>query len=376
MRNLRLRSLCTVALVCAGGTAALGHPDNYLLTITPATSSSTYTLGINALFSIGGATPSYLIGNYNATTNPTGTRTRPGFVISFNDNQPVNLTSGGVNFTAGNASSPAHPSGRLTILLNRDAGTCAVAGLTLDLLNGAPITFAPSASVGFGSFSERQPTGFVPGITTTVPLGDAQISSVVAMQQAAFNTGTLTPAGGGSYDFSVTMNIVVVSTASLAGSPFPIDPQILPVTITGNITPAGATAIAGAAASINAGETQPGPTPFDPIPFTEPAFGGNLLVNVVLASLTVNVQSTASISSSGPRSNPADVATAGTGALVPDGFLTGDDFDAFIAAFFAETLDPAGRLVADIASPGGGFTPDEFLTGDDFDAFIQAFFQG
>lgn len=67
--------------------------------------------------------------------------------------------------------------------------------------------------------------------------------------------------------------------------------------------------------------------------------------------------------------HPCDIATAG-GGLGADGFLTGDDFDAFITAFF-----DGNTAVADIATAGtGALGADEFLTGEDFDAFIFYFF--
>lgn len=46
-----------------------------------------------------------------------------------------------------------------------------------------------------------------------------------------------------------------------------------------------------------------------------------------------------------------------------DGFVTGDDFDAYVVAF------TAGDMAAD-------FDSDGFVTGDDFDAFVQAFERG
>jgi hypothetical protein len=51
--------------------------------------------------------------------------------------------------------------------------------------------------------------------------------------------------------------------------------------------------------------------------------------------------------------------------------LTGDDFNAFIAAF------SAGDLLADITGIGGPpAMPDGLLTGDDFNAFISVFASG
>ncbi|MCW5765607.1 MAG: hypothetical protein KIT68_06490 [Phycisphaeraceae bacterium] len=76
----------------------------------------------------------------------------------------------------------------------------------------------------------------------------------------------------------------------------------------------------------------------------------------------------------------ADVATSGSAdpQAGPDGFLTGEDFDLFIVAFFAELVDAqTGRKIADIATAGSGdLGPDGFLTGEDFDRFIVEFFSG
>lgn len=46
-----------------------------------------------------------------------------------------------------------------------------------------------------------------------------------------------------------------------------------------------------------------------------------------------------------------------------DGFLTGDDFDVYVAAFEAGSID-------------ADFDGDGFVTGDDFDAFVIAFEAG
>ena len=46
-----------------------------------------------------------------------------------------------------------------------------------------------------------------------------------------------------------------------------------------------------------------------------------------------------------------------------DGFVNGDDFDGYVAAFEAGTTD-------------ADFNGDGFVTGDDFDAFVDAFEAG
>lgn len=76
---------------------------------------------------------------------------------------------------------------------------------------------------------------------------------------------------------------------------------------------------------------------------------------------------------------PADLATAGNSDpnAGPDGFVTGEDFDLFVMAFFTGLIDNHGVLIADIATSGNSDPwsgPDGFLTGEDFDAFVILFF--
>lgn len=75
----------------------------------------------------------------------------------------------------------------------------------------------------------------------------------------------------------------------------------------------------------------------------------------------------------------ADIATAGSvdPDAGPDGFVTGEDFDMFIQAFFNEERNRFGILLADVATAGTGQAyPDDMVTGEDFDLFVQAFFNG
>ncbi|MFO0375786.1 MAG: GC-type dockerin domain-anchored protein, partial [bacterium] len=72
-----------------------------------------------------------------------------------------------------------------------------------------------------------------------------------------------------------------------------------------------------------------------------------------------------------PPPCPADITGIGGPPSEPDGLLTGDDFNTFIAAF------SAGDLLADITGVGGPPSdPDGLITGDDFNAFISAFAAG
>jgi len=64
----------------------------------------------------------------------------------------------------------------------------------------------------------------------------------------------------------------------------------------------------------------------------------------------------------------AGIADPGCGPTCPadfngDGFVTGDDFDAYIIEFEA-------------GNPPSDFNGDGFVTGDDFDAYVSAFEAG
>lgn len=101
------------------------------------------------------------------------------------------------------------------------------------------------------------------------------------------------------------------------------------------------------------------------------------LVGVVDDGDPVSVSRVVAFEVSGVVEPPcaADVASAG-GATGPDGFVTGEDFDLFVQAFFEERRSPAGWLIADVAGVLGTPEPDGFITGADFDSFVENFFAG
>ncbi len=97
-------------------------------------------------------------------------------------------------------------------------------------------------------------------------------------------------------------------------------------------------------------------------PFTVNTPGANL-APVVSVRLVTDLPA-------GPAGcNVADIVSIG-GNPPADGLLTGDDFNAFIGAFAANSL------LADIVSIGGLPPGDGLVTGDDFNAFIAAFAAG
>lgn len=77
--------------------------------------------------------------------------------------------------------------------------------------------------------------------------------------------------------------------------------------------------------------------------------------------------------------SPADIASAGSSdpQAGPDGFITGEDFDLFVIAYFTEARRTSDNsLIADITDGEGTGGPDGFVTGTDFDKFVELYFAG
>ena len=102
-------------------------------------------------------------------------------------------------------------------------------------------------------------------------------------------------------------------------------------------------------------------------------FGSPFVINTPGANagaITINLST--DLTGGGPAGcNVADITGIGGPPAIPDGLLTGDDFNAFVSAF------ASGNLLADITGIGGPpAIPDGLITGDDFNAFIAAFAAG
>jgi hypothetical protein len=329
--------------------------DTYVFTVSPATSSASWNLSVNAPFQVSGDPRSFIVGNYDAAANPTGTRTLTGLIGTDNGlNNPINLSNGSVSASGGSGQTPLHPAGGMALNLNPAAGACDLSGVSLDLLNGSTITIAANASITYPSFRTRQPTCTVfGGIPLNIPVGNGSVTALTAVQTNESDPGTLTPSGPGQYTFSVPMNLTVSITATLNGAPFPIDPQILPVVLGGTVMVTGDTATLSATLSISSDQTQPGPITLDPIAFDEPLCSGHLLMNLVLASVQTTVNSSSSLAASGTRTcTSATIASSPSGRSVQEG----DPTTFTVQASGSPQFSYVWRRGATVLANGGRFT--------------------
>lgn len=207
--------------------ATLAHGQVYDFTL------NTTTSGLAGSADFGADTSGTLVGNYDATANPTGTRTKPGLFGSFGETENIAVpTTLGLG-VAGPLSSRA--SGGFRASLQGDGGVVTISDYAVNLLHSGAITLPATLSVSFDSFRTRNPTStYVGGFPLSIPFGDATISRLEAVQLTPA-TGTLTPTGGGVYDFSVTMLAGLTAEFSVLGAALPATTIPVPITLEGQI---------------------------------------------------------------------------------------------------------------------------------------------
>ncbi|MBX3405265.1 MAG: hypothetical protein KF869_00770 [Phycisphaeraceae bacterium] len=336
MRSFVLPS--TVAL-CAAMAAADG---TYQFTLNSQQSELTTAINITA------PSTGSLIGNYDAETNPTGTRTKPGFLGTFGDteNVPVPLT---VTVVV-NGNNTTNPSGAFVLRLDPDTGEAGLSGLSLDLLGGDDIAVNLTANMLWNTFRTRNPTCTVfGGFTIPVPLGQAVVSTLTAQQGAGEAIGTLVESVPGTYVVTIPVTLSVALGAVFLDTEVPPTPQDVPLVFAAEVMVSGSSAtISIELEGFDTQQQQEGPIgdPFS-VPFAEPLCGGSLIFNLQLQSLSSSSSVSGQLLAAGDKQAapacPCD--WDGNGEVgVPDIF-------AFLTSWFAGNGDfdgVNGTQVADI----------------------------
>lgn len=295
--------------------------DAFRLSVQPGSTLSTN----QSLF-----TPSsgFLIGNYDATTNPTGTRTIPGLFGGSGNNQipvDVDISVGGTNNST--------PAGDLTIVANVGAGTFAFASLDLDLLNGVTIDLPIEATFLYSTFRTVSPSFIYPGGSPiSLGIGNAQVTLLTATLGAGLSGGTLVPNGDGTYQLVGAATLDLSFEAEVLGQPFAQGPTPVVAPIGGTYTPSpdGLSASLSITIEIANAQTIPGPIPGpESVPFALPTFDPNAPANVLLTltfeQVDISVNADIDASLAGPLLCKADFNLDGEADILD--FL--DFFDAF-----------------------------------------------
>ncbi len=224
--NGSVNKVCAVlaggAMMALAGTAVAQSTYGFIL--NPAASS------VDTDISVRTPLTGTMIGNYDATTNPEGTQTRPG-LIGGSGNQPIPMS--GSIAVAGQSST--NPAGDFEIDVFESQGTFAMRGLTLDLLNGAEPSINLTLTIGFSSFRTFRPDSLYFGVSALpVPLGGAQIVSLVGTQIEQV-PGVLEPAGPGEWTFAILVPMEVSGEVEGPTGPLALPPTPAPIPVTGTL---------------------------------------------------------------------------------------------------------------------------------------------
>ncbi len=266
------------------------------------------------------------IGDYDATTNPAGTRTLPGY-FGGSGNQPIPYSS---TLRLGDVID-SNPLGTFQLTVNA-GGTCTITNFTTDLVNENPGTVTIDMLFSYTSFHTVAPSSVFPSVgSITIPIATGAVKVATAVQTGPA-IGALVETAPNTYTISIPVPVSVLVTGSAGGQPFGGDPMPAVLAFTGTLTINGSTAtfISSAAST-------------DPIgPLTAPP----ALVNQPLAIPTVIPSgSTANLLLSGTFSEGngtsvfnISVNAAGTpspvlGDLNGDGHVDGVDLSILLSAW-------------------------------------------
>lgn len=290
--------LPSIVLLAPIATSAFANETLFDCSVLPATSSVVQTTDLSAPFS------GTFIGNYDATNNPTGTKTIPG-LFGGSGNNPISYAA---SFAlAGDISS--HPLGAFTIGVDPETLQVRIGGLDLDLLGPTPGTLGATLNINYQTFHTQQPNAIFPGgVNIPLPVGNGSVTTLRATQTGDFATGVMVPQKNGSYDFTVAVPVDLVIIATLLnqtvsdGTP---QPGVLP--ITGTVTVSGNSVTVTASISNQSSTTQPVNAP----PFTDVALAiptvipagntANVLMSGTVTSVTASTTLSVGLSAAGNR---------------------------------------------------------------------------
>jgi PEP-CTERM motif len=299
---IKFRTLALILSAFSATFAAHAGVPTYEFTIDPAAS------GLRANLATAFNTAGSLIGNYDQTNNPTGTRTKPGLFGSFGEteNLPVAVELGlGLDSMLDTRSS-----GGFHMSFDTGVGTLLMSGFTSDLLKSGPASIDASATLLTEAFRTRNPSSvYLGGIPVTLPLGQVSLTSLSVTQTEDAAPGVLTPLGGNRYSFLVAPVVQIEGSIDAFGQVLDIPPTAVPLPLAGEIELIGDTARLTSVQPVDLMNTADPNLALPELPFDLPTIlppGGvaSVLFNLTLESLETSLV--------------GQLATVANGVLVPE----------------------------------------------------------
>ncbi len=339
-----------VAAIGSAASAAFGQ-DTYAFTVNQPL--STITSDFSAMAPFAGT----FIGNYDAESNPGGTRTLLGALgFCSAGNQAVSYTGSG-----GATGNPmTNPTGTFILRIDTVADRAVLYALSVDLLGGTEPTIATEGTMTYQGFRTCNPTGFFPSLDVPLPLEDAVITRLTATQTCAPSIGVIKNINPGEYTFSIPTMVTVDPGVNFNGEDQKTKPIEVAVTLEGTVLLGDVAAMATARLTVDYGQEIEGPiVAADDAPFDLPnPLGGtvHLLLDLTLESVTIDLSANAVMQANGMVTTTPCAADWNS-----DDTVNSQDFFDFLTSFFGGAAD---------------FNCSGVTNSQDFFDFLSAFFGG
>ena len=176
------------------------------------------------------------IGDYDVTTNPTGTRTIPGY-FGGSGNQAIPYTS---KLRLSDVID-SNPLGTFKLEIGAN-GICTITNFTSDLVNETPGTATIDMLFTYSSFHTVAPNAIFPSVgEITIPVATGSVKVATAVQSGPA-VGALVETAPNTYTISIPIPVTVLVSGSAGGQPFGGDPMPAILAFAGTLSINGATA--------------------------------------------------------------------------------------------------------------------------------------
>lgn len=173
--------------------------------------------GLNGNLALTVDTNGTLIGNYDQTNNPTGTRTKPGLFGSFGSTENVAVNVDLDAQLGGNLSTQS--SGTFRMSFDIGNGLVQVENFFSNFLSSGSESLPATITLLYENFRTRNPDStYIGGFPVTLPIGTLNLTTLSATQ-TGLGGGTLTPTGPNTYSFNALIPIDLAFAADLLGNP-------------------------------------------------------------------------------------------------------------------------------------------------------------
>ncbi len=285
-----------LALAVAAGIAAPALAQSYEF-------ESTALAGLVGSVDFSVATTGSLRGDWDASTNPAGTRTKPGLFGAFGPTEnvavPVNLGLG----LGGGINAPSQFTFGLDV--NTGAGSVLIDSFAANFLANGPLSLPASVSLAFDTFRTANPDSLYLGVPLDVPFGDLSLNALTATQVGPAAPGLISPAGGGTYDLTMVIPVVLnIQLEAIGGQMFDLGPIPFALPVDGQLQVSGQTASLAASASLNLDETFDAGVALPQFPLGLPTIlppgdTANLLFDLMLGEIGANIDATINLDAVG-----------------------------------------------------------------------------